>query len=82
MKISNKTYDIFKKISLLILPLTTFVAAVVEIWGIPYGSQIVATLAALDTFAGVAVTILAADYKKRTAVRPAELSEGQGNAES
>ena len=82
MKISNKTYDIIKKISLLILPLTTFVAAVVEIWGIPYGSQIVATLAALDTFAGVAVTILAADYKKRTAVRPAELSEGQENAES
>lgn len=82
MKISNKTYDIIKKISLLILPLTTFVAAVVEIWGIPYGSQIVATLAALDTFAGVAVTILAADYKKRTAVRPAELSEEQENAES
>lgn len=82
MKISNKTYDIIKKISLLILPLTTFVAAVVEIWGIPYGSQIVATLAALDTFAGVAVTILAADYKKRTAVRPAELSEGEDNAES
>ena len=82
MKISNKTYDIIKKISLLILPLTTFVAAVVEIWGIPYGSQIVATLAALDTFAGVAVTILAADYKKRTAVRPAELSEGQENAKS
>ena len=82
MKISNKTYDIIKKVSLLILPLTTFVAAVVEIWGIPYGSQIVATLAALDTFAGVAVTILAADYKKRTAVRPAALSEGQENAES
>ena len=82
MKISNKTYDNIKKISLLILPLTTFVAAVVEIWGIPYGSQIVATLAALDTFAGVAVTILAADYKKRTAVRPAELSEGEDNAES
>lgn len=82
MKISNKTYDIIKKISLLILPLTTFVAALVEIWGIPYGSQIVATLAALDTFAGVAVTILAADYKKRTAVRPAELSEGDINVES
>lgn len=82
MKISNKTYDIIKKISLLILPLTTFIAALVDIWGIPYGSQIVATLAAADAFAGVIVSILAADYKKKTAIRPAELSEGEKDAES
>ena len=61
---SNKTYDIIKKIALLIAPAVTFFAALVDIWGIPYGQQIVATLAALDTFVGVAVTILASNYKK------------------
>lgn len=61
---SNQTYDTIKKIALLIMPAATFLAALVDIWGIPYGQQIVATLAALDTFAGAAVTILAANYHK------------------
>lgn len=61
---SNKTYDIIKKIALLIAPAVVFMTALVDIWGIPYGSQIVATLAALDVFVGVAVEILAANYKK------------------
>ena len=62
---SNKTYDTIKKIALLIAPAVTFFAALVDVWGIPYGSQIVATLAALDTFVGVAVSVLAATYKKQ-----------------
>ena len=62
---SNSTYDTIKKISLLILPSATFLASLVDIWGIPYGNQIVATLAALDVFAGAAVAILAADYHKK-----------------
>jgi hypothetical protein len=33
---SNKTYDIIKKIALLIAPAVTFFAALVDIWGIPY----------------------------------------------
>ena len=61
---SNKTYDIIKKVALLIAPAVVFMTALVDIWGIPYGSQIVATLAALDVFVGVAVEILAANYKK------------------
>lgn len=61
---SNKTYDIIKKIALLIAPAVVFMTALVDIWGIPYGSSIVATLAALDCFVGVAVEILAANYKK------------------
>lgn len=61
---SNRTYDIIKKIALLIAPAVVFMTALVDIWGIPYGSQIVATLAALDVFVGVAVEILAANYKK------------------
>lgn len=62
---SNQTYDVIKKIALLIAPAVTFLAALVDIWGIPYGEQLVATFAALDTFIGVAVTILAANYQKQ-----------------
>ncbi len=68
----NATYDKIKKVALLILPATTLVAALVDIWGIPYGQQIVATLAALDTFTGAAVAILAANYKKSQEKKPEE----------
>ena len=64
MKISNRTYDTFKFISLIIAPICTFFAALVEIWGIPYGPQIVATLAALDVLLGAVVIILKNIYEK------------------
>lgn len=62
---SNKTYDTLKKIALLIAPATVFFAAIADIWALPYGSQITATLAALDVFFGAAVTILSAQYHKK-----------------
>lgn len=62
---SNKMYDRIKMISLLILPAVTFMAALVDIWGIPYGQQIVATLAAIDTFGGAVVAVLSANYHKK-----------------
>ena len=64
MKLSNKTYDTNKFIALLIAPIATFVAALVDIWGIPYGSQIVATISALDVFVGALVVILKTIYEK------------------
>lgn len=54
---TNKTYDTLKTISLLVAPAVVFVAALVDTWGIPYGSQIVSTLAAFDVFFGAVVTI-------------------------
>lgn len=61
---TNEAYDRLKMISLLILPAVTFMAALVDIWGIPYGQQIVATLAAIDTLAGTVVAILSANYHR------------------
>lgn len=72
MKIKNRTYDIIKFIALLIAPICTFIAALVEIWGIPYGPQIVATIAALDTLLGAVVIILKNIYEK-------SLSGGEDN---
>ena len=47
MKLSQKWYDILKVIGRLILPISTFIAAICQIWGLPYGDKITATLAAL-----------------------------------
>ena len=62
---SNKTYDIIKMISLIGTPAITLIAAIISIWNIPYGAQITATLAAIDTFLGALVVILNASYNKK-----------------
>lgn len=62
---SNKTYDIIKMISLIGTPAITLIAAIISIWNIPYGAQITATLAAIDTFLGALVVILNANYNKK-----------------
>jgi hypothetical protein len=50
-----------------------FLTALVDIWGIPYGSQIVATLAAVDVLLGALVTIFKNMYDKS--------QKGEENAE-
>lgn len=63
MKISNKTYDILKYIAQYVLPaIGTLYFALAGIWGLPYGEQIVGTVAALDTFLGVILGLSQAKY--------------------
>lgn len=61
---SNKMYDTLKFLALIATPIITFLCAIVSIWGIPYGKQITATLAALDTLIGAIVAIAKAQYDK------------------
>lgn len=64
MKMSNKTYDILKYITQIVIPaLGTLYFALAGIWGFPYGEQIVGTLAALDTFMGVVLGISSKQYQ-------------------
>lgn len=61
---SNKVYDILKTIALVVLPaLATLVIAVFEIWGLPYGAQIGATITAVATFLGAILSVSSAKYK-------------------
>jgi len=62
---SNKMYDILKFFALIATPIITFLCAIVSIWGIPYGQQITATLAALDTLIGAIVAIAKIQYDKK-----------------
>lgn len=60
---SNKTYDTLKVVALILTPILAFAASLVNIWGIPYGEQIVATFTALDTLIGAIVVVANKSYK-------------------
>ena len=62
---SNKLYDILKYIAQVVLPaIGTFYFAIAQIWGLPYGEQIVGTITALATLLGALLMISSAQYKK------------------
>lgn len=62
---SNKTYDILKFIAQIALPaLGTLYFALAGIWGLPYGEQIVGTIAAVDTFLGAILKLSSDRYNK------------------
>ena len=62
-KMSNETYDILKEIALTILPaVATLYATLGKIWGLPYVSEIPATIMAVDTAMGVMLHISSNSY--------------------
>lgn len=63
MKMSNATYDLLKKVALYILPaLATLWLTLGKIWGLPYTSEIGATITALDVFLGACLGISSKNY--------------------
>lgn len=65
MKFSNTTYDILRFIADLVLPaLGTLYFALGQIWGFPYGEEIVGTITALVAFFDVLLGISKRNYNK------------------
>lgn len=62
MSMSNRTYDGLKIVALIILPLSELISAIANIWGLPYGAQITATLIALDAFLGSVLKLSSDKY--------------------
>lgn len=63
MILSNRTYDILKYFAQVVLPaLGTLYFALSQIWGLPYGEEIVGTITAIDTFLGVLLKISSNNY--------------------
>lgn len=55
---SNKVYDVLKKVAQVWLPaLGTLYFALASIWGLPYGKAIVGTITAVDAFLGAVLGI-------------------------
>mgnify|MGYP003300928504 CR=1 FL=1 len=62
---SNRMYDILKNIALIVLPpLATLVISIFEIWNLPYGAQIGATITAIATFLGIILKASSVKYNK------------------
>lgn len=65
MKMNNKVYDVLKWIALICLPASgTLYSTLSDIWGLPYGGKIAATVLAVETFLGVILGISNYKYKK------------------
>lgn len=65
MTLNNKMYDILKYIAQIVLPaIATLYFALSQIWGLPYGEEIVGTITAVDCFLGALLGISTAQYKK------------------
>jgi hypothetical protein len=67
MTISNKVYDILKWIAQYGLPaIGTLYFAIANVWGLPYGEEVIGTIAAIDTFLGILLGISSSTYNKTT----------------
>lgn len=65
MKMSNQTYDILKYIALIVLPaISALYFGLAQIWGWPYGEEIVGSIAVIDTFLGAILQISKDSYDK------------------
>lgn len=65
MKLSNKVYDVLKWIAQYLLPAAgALYFALSQIWGLPYGEEIVGTITAIDAFLGAILGVSTMNYKK------------------
>lgn len=65
MIFKNSVYDILKYISLVVLPaIATLYLTLSNIWGLPYGTEIAATITAIDTLLGALIGVSSERYKK------------------
>ena len=63
--LSNKVYDVLKWIALILIPaIGALYFGLAQIWGFPYGEEIVGTLTLIDTFLGALLGISTAQYRK------------------
>lgn len=63
--LNNKVYDVLKWIALILIPAVgALYFGLAQIWGFPYGEEIVGTLTLVDTFLGALLGISTVQYNK------------------
>lgn len=63
---SNKVYNVLKWVAMIVLPaLATLYLGLSQIWGLPYGEEVSATITLIDTFLGAVLMISTSQYNKR-----------------
>lgn len=66
MKMKNETYDFLKKVALIYLPaISAAYFGLAQIWGWPYGQEVVGSIAVIDTFLGAILQISNGNYDEQ-----------------
>jgi len=66
--LNDRTYNFLKSLALIVLPAAgTLYFALSQIWGLPFGEEIVGTVVALEAFLGVVLGITSRQYYKSDA---------------
>lgn len=77
MPLQDKIYDVLRYVANYVLPgLGTLYFALSQIWGLPYGEQIVGTVTALVTFLNILLGVSNSTYQKIEALKE-EYSAGK-----
>lgn len=64
--LNDKVYDVLKYIAQIVLPaLGTLYFALANIWGLPFGEEVVGTIVAIDTFLGALLQISTNKFNKQ-----------------
>mgnify|MGYP003307935367 CR=1 FL=1 len=62
---TNKVYDVLNWIAMVFLPaLGSLYFALADVWALPYGTEVVGTIVAVDTFLGALLKISSTQYNK------------------
>ena len=78
MILSNKAYDILKWVAQIALPAVgTLYFSLAQIWGFPYGEEIVGTITAVDLFLGTLLGISSKNYYERQAEESVLTDDGE-----
>ena len=65
MKMNSKVYDVLKWTALVFLPASgTLYGTLSKIWGLPFGTEVVETVVAVEFFLGALLGISSIQYKK------------------
>lgn len=65
MKMSNKIYDVLKWVALVALDaIGLFYKTISNIWGLPFGDEILATFTAMSLLIGALIGVSSAQYNK------------------
>ena len=63
---SNKVYNVLKWIAMIVLPAcATLYLGLSNVWGLPYGEEVSATITLVNTFLGAVLMISTSQYNKR-----------------
>ena len=67
---SNKAYDILKWVAQIVLPaVAAAYFGLSQIWGFPYGEEVVGTITVIDVLLGAILGISTSQYNKSSAAR-------------